>query len=732
MDVVHKHKPSALDSALVSNADKDTWLPETKEVAGDQVIHVMPKHLDPQAEVIVFVASAPVLPGKKNDLNSSSLLDFVVSYPEEADLSTPTLSNTTHLKALVDQDHPSGPAEGAVSNGQQSMIIAVAYLDQPGWTVRNNLSTFNLDGYGRIVPDIKKAVLTIKKSYKVNLDAARALVASGIDALDYSVFTRKLEDRTLENVASKMRLDLGWSVWKKPKTEGEGEEGEGGEDQEPEATEIDFALIFYNLAGEEVQRVDGGNAEAEGVKVGREFEPDPEPEEEKPEPEEEEGKEEGEGEEEGGEEKAEALPPAPPLKPKEDPYAFTLKQTVFLDLAAIPKDARTAILVVSNYAGAGFQHVRHVRVKGFDVSNGEDSAMQKAPAVDTSKQIIDYGLISKFGADAKTSQVVLLKLYKEYKDSSYSFCTAMEDVQSTKSTIPDFIYALVGGRQVRSALKKFQDEHKKFKAEEARLLAKAEEDGEELTYEIRKSSWRYSVPSLMLPGASLEEAEYDVKNVVSFDGPLVAGETRTFRTARAVHANGDTFFGSYLDDLKQGPGIYLFAAGAAYIGEYAQGKRQGTGVMIMPDGGLYEGSFKSDKFDGEGVYRYPDGSYYSGEWSAGQKEGKGIYWDVAKGCTRGTWRKNILHGEATYDQPAMRLKGEFVRGVPAGSCTYTIVSHRMLDMDCFAASHLLLGTEVGLGPTLSMTATYSIPKGSGDEPQVDEEGNVVEDDVSAH
>ena len=55
-------------------------------------------------------------------------------------------------------------------------------------------------------------------------------------------------------------------------------EGEEEGDGAPEGTEIDFALVFYNLAGEEVQQVNGGSAEAEGVKVGREFEPDPEPE----------------------------------------------------------------------------------------------------------------------------------------------------------------------------------------------------------------------------------------------------------------------------------------------------------------------------------------------------------------------------------------------------------------------------------------------------------------------
>ena len=34
----------------------------------------------------------------------------------------------------------------------------------------------------------------------------------------------------------------------------------------------------------------------------------------------------------------------------------------------------SAVLIVSNYAGAGFQHMRHVRVRMFNVTNGEDSA----------------------------------------------------------------------------------------------------------------------------------------------------------------------------------------------------------------------------------------------------------------------------------------------------------------------------------------------------------------------
>ena len=39
----------------------------------------------------------------------------------------------------------------------------------------------------------------------------------------------------------------------------------------------------------------------------------------------------------GGEE-GEPKEEPPPLQPKEDPYAFTLRHTVFVDLAALPKD----------------------------------------------------------------------------------------------------------------------------------------------------------------------------------------------------------------------------------------------------------------------------------------------------------------------------------------------------------------------------------------------------------
>ncbi len=144
--------------------------------------------------------------------------------------------------------------------------------------------------------------------------------------------------------------------------------------------------------------------------------------------------------------------------------------------------------------------------------------------------------------------------------------------------------------------------------------------------------------------------------------------------------------------------------------------------MVFPDGGTYVGHFANDKFEGQGQYRYPDGSVYTGSWLAGQKHGEGVYWDTAKGCLRGTWAKGLLVGTGTYDQPAVRFTGEFVRGVPAGTGTYTLTSHRTLDMPCFAAAHI----QAAEGPTLALPCAYGIPAGSGDEPQLDEDGQVIE------
>lgn len=79
-DVVHARKPSALDGALVKGSEP-SLLPEgAVPQQGDDVVYMFPKLFERQVEVLVFVASAPAVPGKVHDLSSSSKLDFLVSY----------------------------------------------------------------------------------------------------------------------------------------------------------------------------------------------------------------------------------------------------------------------------------------------------------------------------------------------------------------------------------------------------------------------------------------------------------------------------------------------------------------------------------------------------------------------------------------------------------------------------------------------------------------------------
>jgi len=741
LDTVHPHKPSALEFALVSNRDKDCWLEGTQDLPGDDVIHVLPKKLDPAAEVIALVVSAPHKTGRANDLSCSSLLELVVSYQSEGEHGELTNHKKADLKPYVSEPHPDGAQHG-LGNGQQSMLAALVYLDKPGWTVHEDRSTYNADSYGALVPDLKAAIMRIKAAKGVDLDACRAIeAAGGVDATEVATFTRAGDDRSLAELAgvrrspplaeaagedgaaaavpqpTKLRIDVGWSVWKKPKVEGEEDDGDG----EPEGTEPDFMLVFYDTSGAEVQQVSSSNTEADGVKVGREFDEEPEPE---PEAEAEEGEGEGGGEDgEGGEGGGTEV--APPLAPAEDPYAFTLRHEVFVDLAALPKTVHTAVLIVTNFAGAGLASMRHMRARVYDVSAGEDSSSQKAPT-STPRELADYGIVSKYQADVSVTMVALLKLYKEYSDSAFSLWAA-----SGTQSVAEFV---ADAEAVKAALKKYQEGYKAFKAEEARLTAAAEDAGDELAYEVRAGAWRLSVPSLMMPGESLEDAEHDVKNLTSYDGPLASREARTCPAARVTYApkelpegqepqtTVDTFFGGYANDVKSGPGVYLFANGAAYVGMFAGGKREGLGCMILPDGGLYEGYLVADKFDGQGQYSYPDGSKYTGMWAGGKKHGPGVFWDTVRGCLRGSWVNGVLKGAATYDQPAVRFEGEFVAGVPAGACQYTLVSHRTLRMDKFAGAHIN-----DCGPTLRMRAEYLIPAGSGADPALDEDGNPVDD-----
>lgn len=102
----------------------------------------------------------------------------------------------------------------------------------------------------------------------------------------------------------------------------------------------------------------------------------------------------------------------------------------------------------------------------------------------------------------------------------------------------------------------------------------------------------------------------------------------------------------------------------------------------------------------------------------------GTYWDKTGGCMTGNWQGGILTGDASYRQPAYSMDGQFTKGIPDGPCTFTSIAYRNLDarVPHSIAAHI----RSPAGPVLTHQGEYAIPAGAAADPEVDEDGNVVE------
>ena len=58
--------------------------------------------------------------------------------------------------------------------------------------------------------------------------------------------------------------------------------------------------------------------------------------------------------------------------------------------------------------------------------------------------------------------------------------------------------------------------------------------------------------------------------------------------------NGDIYGGGFVNDKKEGNGIYIKASGKRYEGKFKNDKPEGKGISYYEDG-RYAGDFKNDK-----------------------------------------------------------------------------------------------------------------------------------------
>jgi hypothetical protein len=114
-DTLNARKPIALDGALVKGSEPQALPEEAQPVSGDDVIYMFPKRFERQVEVLMFVASAPSVPGKKFDLGSSAGLEFAVTY-SGATARSHSHRYTTHSSQLAAALQPSA-GSGAAAAG---------------------------------------------------------------------------------------------------------------------------------------------------------------------------------------------------------------------------------------------------------------------------------------------------------------------------------------------------------------------------------------------------------------------------------------------------------------------------------------------------------------------------------------------------------------------------------------------------------------------------------------
>ena len=60
---------------------------------------------------------------------------------------------------------------------------------------------------------------------------------------------------------------------------------------------------------------------------------------------------------------------------------------------------------------------------------------------------------------------------------------------------------------------------------------------------------------------------------------------------------------------------------------------------MWPDGRKYDGDYVDDQKEGFGIYFWPDGKRYEGQWSDGKQHGEGKILNAKGKCRKGIWEE---------------------------------------------------------------------------------------------
>jgi len=128
-------------------------------------------------------------------------------------------------------------------------------------------------------------------------------------------------------------------------------------------------------------------------------------------------------------------------------------------------------------------------------------------------------------------------------------------------------------------------------------------------------------------------------------------------------SDGQTYTGSWKNDLNHGKGIYTWPSGDTYDGDWKNGNEHGKGIYTWHNGNKYIGEYKNGLRHGKGTYTYSDGKKYIGEYKNGLRDGKGTFTAPKVFKYVGEHKKDRFHGKGIMIHYSGIFKGLKEEGI---------------------------------------------------------------------
>jgi hypothetical protein len=157
-------------------------------------------------------------------------------------------------------------------------------------------------------------------------------------------------------------------------------------------------------------------------------------------------------------------------------------------------------------------------------------------------------------------------------------------------------------------------------------------------------------------------------------GKLINLKMNGMGTLSCIDENNQTteYTGEFVDNMKEGKGMYTFANANVYVGNFSDDFLNGIGQMSYISQDEYIGNWENGLKHGHGIYKWSEGCIYIGDFKKGKMDGYGVCLDKSgKVIYKGEWKNNLIDGFGTYYwEDGNWYEGDFIKGKKHGFGTF--------------------------------------------------------------